>query len=104
MEQKTVKENKMGNAPVGGLIFRLSVPLMISMLVQSLYNIVDGIFVSRISEDALTATSLAYPAQMLMLAVAVGTGVGVNSLLSSALIIRFSISFSAQRWLRILSS
>ena len=85
MEQKTVKENKMGNAPVGGLIFRLSVPLMISMLVQSLYNIVDGIFVSRISEDALTATSLAYPAQMLMLAVAVGTGVGVNSLLSRKL-------------------
>lgn len=85
MEQKTIKENKMGNAPIGGLIFRLSVPLMISMLVQSLYNIVDGIFVSRISEDALTATSLAYPAQMLMLAVAVGTGVGVNALLSRKL-------------------
>lgn len=85
MEQKTVKENKMGNAPIGGLIIRLSVPLMISMLVQSLYNIVDGIFVSRISENALTATSLAYPAQMLMLAVAVGTGVGVNALLSRKL-------------------
>ncbi|MCC8027940.1 MAG: MATE family efflux transporter [Clostridium sp.] len=85
LKQTNVKENKMGNAPIGGLIFRLSVPLMVSMLVQSLYNIVDGIFVSRISEDALTATSLAYPAQMLMLAVAVGTGVGVNSLLSRKL-------------------
>lgn len=75
----------MGTEPVGKLVFSISVPLMVSMLVQSLYNIVDGIFVSRISENALTATSLAYPAQMLMLAVAVGTGVGINSLLSRML-------------------
>ncbi len=79
------KENKMGIMPIGKLICSVSLPLMISMLVQSLYNIVDGIFVSRISEDALTATSIAYPAQMLMLAVAVGTGVGVNALLSRKL-------------------
>lgn len=85
MEKSVSRENKMGYAPVGQLVFSISFPLMISMLVQSLYNIVDGIFVSRISEAALTATSIAYPAQMLMLAVAVGSGVGVNSLLSRKL-------------------
>ena len=79
------KGNKMGTMPMGKLVANVSVPLMISMLVQSLYNIIDGIFVSRISENALTATSIAYPAQMLMLAVAVGTGVGVNALLSRRL-------------------
>lgn len=76
------KTNKMETMPIPRLIVSVSVPLMISMLVQSLYNIVDGIFVAKISENALTATSLAYAAQILMLAVAVGTGVGINSLLS----------------------
>ena len=85
MNQSNQQQNRMGTMPVGKLVCSTSVPLMISMLVQSLYNIVDGIFVSRISENALTATSIAYPAQMLMLAVAVGTGVGINSLLSRKL-------------------
>lgn len=79
------KQNKMGTMPMNQLVFSVSFPLMISMLVQSLYNIVDGIFVAKISEDALTATSLAYPVQMLMIAVSVGTGVGINSLLSRTL-------------------
>lgn len=71
--------------PMNRLVWSISFPLMISMLVQSLYNIVDGVFVARISEDALTATSLAYPVQMLMIAVSVGTGVGINALLSQTL-------------------
>lgn len=66
------------------LVMNLSLPLMISLLVQSLYNIVDSIFVARLSEDALTATSLAYPVQIIMIAVGVGTGVGVNALLSKS--------------------
>ncbi|MEG2677385.1 MAG: MATE family efflux transporter, partial [Oscillospiraceae bacterium] len=83
MEQR--KENKLGTMPMGKLIASVSLPLMVSMLVQSLYNIVDGIYVAKISEDALTATSLAFPAQMLMISVAVGTGVGLNSLLARKL-------------------
>lgn len=67
---------------MGKLVLTMSLPLMVSLLVQSLYNIVDGIFVARISEDAFTATSLAYPIQLLMIAVSVGTGVGVNALIS----------------------
>lgn len=74
--------NKMETMPIRRLVVNISMPLMISLLVQSLYNIVDGMFVAQISEDALTATSLAYPIQMLMVAVSVGTGVGTNSLLS----------------------
>lgn len=85
MANQPGSRNKLGVMPIPRLIASVSVPLMVSMLVQSLYNIVDGVFVSRISEDALTATSLAYPAQMLMLAVAVGTGVGVNAILSRRL-------------------
>lgn len=80
-----VQENKMGVMPVKRLIITMSLPMMASMLVQALYNIVDSIFVSRISEDALTAVSLAFPLQMLMVAVAGGTGVGVNALLSKSL-------------------
>lgn len=76
------KENKMGTWPIKQLIFSMSFPIMVSMLVQSLYNIVDSIFVARISEEALTAASIAYSAQMLQIAVAVGTGVGVNALVS----------------------
>lgn len=80
--QKETEVNKMGSQPVGKLVAGMSLPLMFSLLVQSLYNIVDSIFVARISENALAATSLAYPVQILMVAVAVGTGVGVSSLLS----------------------
>ena len=72
----------MGVMPVPKLLFQMSLPIMISMLVQAFYNIVDSIFVSRISEDALTAVSLVFPVQNLMIAIAVGTGVGINSLLA----------------------
>jgi len=79
------KENKMGIMPIKKLVMTMSLPIMISMLVQSLYNIVDSIFVAKISEAALTATSIAYSAQILQIAVAVGTGVGVNALVSRML-------------------
>lgn len=78
-------ENKMGAAPVARLILSMSLPAMFSMLVQSLYNIVDSIFVAKIGESALAAVSLAFPIQTLMIAVAVGTGVGINSLISRRL-------------------
>ena len=68
--------------PIPKLIITMALPLMLSLLVQSLYNIVDGIFVGMISEEAFTATSLAYPVQLLMVAVSVGTGVGVNAVAS----------------------
>ncbi len=80
-----MKENKMGVMPVNRLLLNMSLPMMLSMLVQALYNIVDSIFVSKISEDALTAVSLAFPIQTLMIAFAVGTGGGVNALLSRSL-------------------
>ena len=76
------RENKMGVMPVKKLIINMSLPMMASMLVQALYNIVDSIFVARISQNALTAVTLAFPMQNLMLAFASGTGVGVNALLS----------------------
>lgn len=79
------QENKMGVLPVGRLLVSMSVPIMLSMLVQALYNIVDSVFVSRISENALNAVSLAFPVQNLMIAVATGTGVGINALLSKSL-------------------
>ncbi|WP_071435167.1 MATE family efflux transporter [Angelakisella massiliensis] len=75
----------MGVMPVGRLLLSMSLPLMISMLVQALYNVVDSMFVSRLSEEALTAVSLAFPAQNLMISVGVGTGVGINALLSRSL-------------------
>ena len=78
-------ENKMGTAPVARLLLSMSLPAMFSMLVQSLYNIVDSIFVAKIGESALAAVSLAFPIQTLMIAVAVGTGVGINSLISRRL-------------------
>ena len=80
-----IKENKMGTMPEGRLLFSMSLPMMISMLVQAMYNVVDSIFVSRISENALTAVSLAFPLQTLLIAIGAGTGVGVNSLLSKSL-------------------
>ncbi len=83
MEAQT--ENKMGTMPVNKLLVNISLPMVISMLVQALYNIVDSIFVAQIDEYALTAVSLAFPLQNFMIAVAAGTGVGVNALLSKRL-------------------
>lgn len=79
------KTNKMGVMPVKKLIVTMSLPMMVSMLVQALYNVVDSIFVSRISEETLTAVTLAFPMQNLMIALASGTGVGINALLSRSL-------------------
>lgn len=79
------KPNKMGTKPIFPLIISMSVPAMLSMLVQALYNIVDSYFVSKISEDALTAVSLVFPIQNLLIAVAIGTAVGLNSLISRRL-------------------
>ena len=78
-------ENKMGTMPIGKLLFNMSLPMMISMLAQALYNIVDSIFVAKLSENALTAVSLAFPLQTLLIAVGTGTGVGMNALLSKSL-------------------
>ena len=85
MAQETLRENKMGTMPENKLLLSMAVPMMISMLVQALYNIVDSIFVSRICEDALTAVSMAFPWQNIIIAIAVGFGVGINALLSRAL-------------------
>ena len=79
------QENKMGVMPVKKLIISMSLPMMISMLVQAMYNIVDSVFVSMLSEEALTAVTLAFPIQNLMIAVGSGTGVGINALLSRSL-------------------
>ena len=76
-----IKENKMGTMPVGPLLASMSIPMMLSMMVQALYNIVDSIFVSMISENALTAVSLAFPIQTLMISFAVGLAVGINAFL-----------------------
>lgn len=85
METNKPQENKMGVLPVNKLLVSMSVPIMLSMMVQALYNVVDSIFVSRVSENALNAVSLAFPVQSLMIAVATGTGVGINALLSKSL-------------------
>lgn len=85
MTENAVKENKMGIMPVNKLLISMALPMMISMLVQALYNVVDSIFVAKLSEDALTAVSLAFPMQSLMIAVAAGVGVGMNALLSRSL-------------------
>lgn len=85
MAQETLRENKMGTMPENKLLLSMAVPMMISMLVQALYNIVDSIFVSRICEDALTAVSMAFPWQNIIISIAVGFGVGINALLSRAL-------------------
>lgn len=79
------KENKMGVMPIGKLIITMSLPMMLSMLVQALYNVVDSIWVSKVSQDALTAVSLSFPIQNLMIGFASGTGVGVNALVSRSL-------------------
>ena len=85
MSTIAVKENKMGVMPVGKLLANMALPMIISMLVQALYNVVDSIFVAKISEDALTAVSLAFPVQNLLIALGTGTGVGINALLSKSL-------------------
>lgn len=83
MEQN--KENKMGTMPIGKLLLSMSLPAMFSMFIQAMYNVVDSIYVAQIGENALTAVSLAFPIQNLIIAVAVGTGVGLNSLISRRL-------------------
>ena len=83
MEEK--KENKMGTAPIGKLLVTMSLPTIFSMLINSLYNVVDGIFVAKIGEKALTAVSLALPLQFLIISFSVGTGIGINSLMSRKL-------------------
>lgn len=87
MSEKAVSENKMGTAPIKSLVLSMSLPMMISMLVQSLYNVVDSVFVSRISADGapMTAISLAFPIQSLMIALNAGMGVGMNAVLSRSL-------------------
>ena len=81
----TLSENKMGVMPVGKLLVNMALPMIISMLVQALYNVVDSIYVSQISESAVTALSLAFPIQNVQIGLAIGTGVGINSLLSKSL-------------------
>ena len=85
MSERPLQENKMGVMPVGKLLVNMALPMIISMLVQALYNVVDSIYVSQISESAVTALSLAFPVQNLQVGYAVGIGVGVNSLLSKSL-------------------
>ncbi|MBR1972845.1 MAG: MATE family efflux transporter [Oscillospiraceae bacterium] len=85
MATTTLQENKMGVMPVGKLLVNMALPMIISMLVQALYNVVDSIYVSQISESAVTALSLAFPVQNMQIGFAVGIGVGINSLLSKSL-------------------
>ena len=85
MSSASLKENKMGIMPVGKLLTNMALPMIISMLVQALYNVVDSIYVSQISESAVTALSLAFPVQNMQIGFAVGIGVGINSLLSKSL-------------------
>ena len=85
MSANTLKENKMGVMPIGKLLVNMALPMIISMLVQALYNVVDSIYVSRISESAVTALSLAFPVQNMQIGFAVGIGVGINALLSKSL-------------------
>ena len=85
MSTTTLKENKMGVMPVGKLLVNMALPMIISMLVQALYNVIDSIYVSQVSESAVTALGLAFPVQNLQIGFAVGIGVGVNSLLSKSL-------------------
>ena len=75
----------MGVMPVGRLLVNMALPMIMSMLVQALYNVVDSIYVSQISESAVTALSLAFPIQNMIIGVAVGVGVGINSVLSKSL-------------------
>ncbi len=85
MSTNTLQENKMGVMPVGKLLANMATPMIISMIVQALYNIVDTVYLSQVSESAVTALGLAFPVQNLQIGFAVGIGVGVNSTLSKAL-------------------
>lgn len=85
MNNNSLQENKMGVMPIGKLLANMALPMVMSMLVQALYNVVDSIYVSQISESAVTALSLAFPIQNIQIGFAVGIGVGVNSLLSKSL-------------------
>ena len=85
MENKPLSENKMGVMPIGKLLFNMALPMIISMMVQALYNVVDSIYISQVSESAVTALSLAFPIQNMQIGLAVGIAVGVNSLLSRSL-------------------
>ena len=80
-----LRENKMGTMPIGKLLFSMALPMIISMLVQAMYNIVDSIFVAQISENAVTALGLAFPIQNLIIGFSTGIGVGMNALLSKSL-------------------
>ncbi|MDR3280158.1 MAG: MATE family efflux transporter [Synergistaceae bacterium] len=83
--QEPRSENKMGVMPIHKLLLNISIPMIVAMIVQALYNVVDSVFVAQIGEGALTAVSLAFPIQFLMIGVGIGTGVGVNSFLSKSL-------------------
>lgn len=83
--EENIKENKMGTVPIGKLLANMAGPVMVSMLFQALYNIVDSVFVAKLSQDAMNAVSLAFPLQMLCIAFSVGTGVGINALLARSL-------------------
>lgn len=83
--EEQIQENKMGYLPIPKLLINMSLPIIISMIIQALYNVVDSIFVSKLSEDAFTAVSMAFPIQTMMIAVATGTGVGINAILSKSL-------------------
>lgn len=84
-EKRRLHDNKMGTMPVNKLLFNMALPAILSMTINALYNVVDSIFVSRISEDALTAVSIVNPLQMMIIALSVGSGVGINSLIARRL-------------------
>ena len=92
MEQTVRKENKMGVMPVGKLLIQISLPIIISLLIQAFYNIVDSMFVSRINEEALTAVSLIFPMQTLMISIETGTGVGVTARPSGVMVGRRAVA------------
>ena len=83
--EENIRENKMGTMPIGRLLANMAAPMMVSMLFQALYNIVDSFFVGRYSDAGLTALSIIYPIQLLMIAFVVGTGVGINTVMASKL-------------------
>ena len=86
MEEKIeLHDNKMGTMPIKKLLMSMALPAILSMTINALYNVVDSIFVSRISEDALTAVSIVNPIQLMIIALSVGSGVGINSLISRRL-------------------
>ena len=84
-ETAAANADKMGSMPIPKLLFSMAVPMMLSMMMNALYNVVDSVFVARLSEDALTAVSLAFPLQNIMISVGVGMGVGVSALVSRML-------------------